>query len=256
MKLGLEGTVDSSRIPYYALFSGVPAYANFRTNYRPEESQAAKWDLKIGELFTDLLDRWKEFKWNMQASQFEMIFEGWGPLVFDDISDWRFSAIPAKHVLVPQESRSCISKKMPWIIVLVPYRVHELYDKIRNEKAAKDRGWNVKNVQQAILRGTKGWNGHADQTWKDQPWEKWQQQFKNKELMASYTDCDIIKCAHLFVKEYSGKISQKIFTATGVFTDDNKSNDLGFLFEDNNRFDDYHQAMNVTFQNTGDGTWQ
>lgn len=253
--MGLEGTVDSARIPYYALFSGVPYYANFKTNHRPEESNAAKWDMKTAELFTDLLNRWKKFKWNMQASQFEMLFEGWGPIVFDDVGDWRFRAIPARHVLVPQESESCLSKDMPWIIIIVPYRVHQLYDFIRNEKGASKKGWNVENVQQAILRGTRGYGGNSSQTWKDQPWEKWQQQFKNKELMASYTDCDIVKCAHVFVKEYSGKISQKIFTVDEVYSKDAKNNEIGFLFEDNNRFDEYHQVLNVAFQNTGDGTW-
>lgn len=253
--MGLEGTVDSSRIPYYALFSGVPTYANFRTKYRPDEGEATRWDLKTAELFTDLLNRWKEFKWNMQASQFEMIFEGWGPLIFEDPADWRFSAIPARHVLVPQESRSCITNKMPWIMVLVPYRVHELYAKIKNESAASARGWNVENVRQAILSGTKGYDGDANRTWKDQPWEKWQQKYKNKELYASYTDCDVIRCAHIFVQEYSGKISQYTFTEAGIYKDDTKGDELGFLFEDKNRFDNYNQAMNVAFQNTGDGTW-
>lgn len=251
--MGLEGIVDSSRIPYYSLFSGVPTYAQFRTYHRPEEGLASQWDLKTAELFTELLNRWQEFKWNMQASQFEMIFEGWGPLIFDD--DWRVSAVPARHILVPQESRSCLSEKMPFILVLVPYRVHELYAKIKNEKGAEAKGWKVENVQSAILRGTKGWNGNQDQTWKDQPWEKWQQKFKNKELMASYTDCDVIKCAHIFVKEYSGKISHKIFTHASVFKEDDKNNELGFLYEDNNKYDSYKQCMNIAFQNTGDGTW-
>lgn len=253
--MGLEGIVDSARIPYYSLFSSVPTYATFKTRYRRDDPESEKWNFIVEDEFTCMLNRWKKFKWNIQAAEFEMIFEGWGPLIFEDPADWRFAAKPARHVLTPQEAESCLSDDLPWVIVLCKYRVHQLYAKIKNEKAAADRGWNVQAVQQAILRGTKGYNGNANQTWKDQPWEKWQQMYKNKELTGSYTDCDIIKCAHIYVKEYSGKISQYIFTEGSIPNDKSKNMEDGFLFADKNRFDSYHQCMNVAFQNTGDGTW-
>lgn len=254
--LGLEGTVDSSRIPYYALFSGVPTYANFKTRYgRDNPSLQEKWNLGIAGHFTCLLNRWDEFHWNVQASQFEMIYEGWGPLIFEDPADWRFLAIPARQVLVPAGSLSMLSNKMPWVIVLCTYRVHELYDKIRNEKAAKDRGWNIKNVQKAILLGTKGYANNSGGSWKDQPWETWQEKYRNKELQASFTDCDVVRCAQLFVKEYSGKISQFIFTENALYDPDTENNESGFLFEDKNRFESYKQCLNVSFQNTGRGKW-
>lgn len=257
--LGLESIVDSSRVPYYALFSGVPTYANFKTAHQQDGPDAELWNKKIAEKFTCLLDRWKKFKWNLQAQQYEMIYEGWGPLVFEDPADWRFNAIPARAVLTPKEAESTLSDALPWVIVLKKYRVHELYDKIRNEKAATDRGWNVKNIQQAILRGTRGYNGDASQSWKDRPWEEWQLMYRNKELYASFTDCDIIRCAHLFLKEYSGKISHYIFNEAQIpadqLTNEKNQGEVGFLFEDRSRYEGYNQALNVAFQNTGRGTW-
>jgi hypothetical protein len=254
--LGLEGIVDSSRIPYYALFSGVPTYANFKLKYgQGDPSQQAQWEQYIAEFFTCMLKRWKDFIWNLQASQFEMIYEGWGPLIFEDPADWRFRAIPARKVLVPAGSDSNLSDRLPWIIVLCSYRVHELYDKIRKESSARNRGWNVENVQKAILHGTKGYVGNSGETWRNQPWERWQEKYRNKELQASYTDCDVINCAQIFVKEYSGKISQFIFTENALFDKEEEHNESGFLFEDKNRFDHYHQCMSVAFQNTGRGKW-
>jgi hypothetical protein len=249
--LGLEGIIDSARVPYYALFSGVPTYANFKTSYQPENPDNTLWNQRVEHHFTCLLNRWTEFKWHMQASQFEMLFEGWGPLIHEDDSDWRFRAIPARSLLVPQGSPSCLDKRVPFVVVRCGYRIHELYGKIKDEKSARDLGWNIESTQYAIRNATRG-NGGSP-TWKDQPWEVWQQKFKNKELTTSYTDADVITCAHVFVQEFSGKVSHFIVTEQPMNSEDKSKN--GFLFRHPNRFDNYHQAVNVCFQNTGDGTW-
>lgn len=252
---GLEGTMDSARIPYYGLFSGVPTYATFKTRYQATSPLASRWEKIIEQKFTCMLDRWEDFKWNMQCSQFEMLFEGWGPLIFDKDADWRFRSISARSFLVPQDSPSCLNKRIPWFAVRCPYRVHELFDCIRDEKAARARGWDVEAVKNAIKFGTRSVEGDLN-GWQNQPWEEWQKRYKNKNLMSSYTECDIIRCAHLYVQEYSGKVSHFIITENSVYPDDKtNSNDDAFLFSDPNKYDSYKQIANVAFQNTGDGTW-
>lgn len=248
---GLEGIVDNARIPYYGLFSAVPTYASFKTRYQQNTPDSTRWNQIVEEKFTCLLNRWKGFKWQMQASQYEMIFEGWGPLMFEDDSDWRFCAKPARAVLVPQSSPSTLDERVPYFLVKCEYRIHQLYKHIRDEDSAASRGWNVKAVQWAIKNGTRGQSGNATNM-RDQPWEEWQKRYKNKELMSSYTEFDIINCAHVFVLEYSGKISHFIITQDANGAPEDAS---GFLFKDPNRYDSYNQCMNVAFQNTGDGTW-
>lgn len=248
--LGLEGTLDSARIPYYGLFSGVPTYAQFKTNHQPDNPESDLWNQRIADKFTCLLNRWRQFKWHIQASQFEMLFEGWGPLMFEDDADWRFRAVPARAVLVPQGSPSCLDNRCPFIAIKCDYRIHELYKHI-SQDSAKDRGWNVEAVQYAIKCGTRGQNGDTTNM-RNQPWEEWQKRYKNKELMASYTEFDIINCAHFFVLEYDGKISHFILTYQSLSGED-KQND--FLFRDVNRYESYDQVLNMAFQNTGDGSW-
>lgn len=87
---------------------------------------------------------------------------------------------------------------------------------------------------------------------RNQSWEEWQKRYKNKELTASYTEFDIINCAHFFVLEYDGKVSHFILTYQSI---SGKEEQNDFLFRDVNRYDSYDQAMNVAFQNTGDGSW-
>lgn len=249
--LGLEGTLDSARIPYYGLFSGVPQYAIFKTRFQKGHPDNQAWNDTISEYFTCLLDRWRPFKWHMQASQFEMLFEGWGPLIFEDDADWRFRAVPARAVLVPQGSPSNLDNRVPFIAIKCDYRIHELYKHINNEAGARARGWNVEAVQYAIKSGTRGNNGDTTNM-RNQPWEEWQKRYKNKELMASYTEFDMINCAHFFVLEYDGKISHFIITYQSL-SGDEAQND--FLFRDVNRYDSYEQVLNIAFQNTGDGSW-
>lgn len=252
---GLEGTMDSARIPYYGLFSGVPQYATFKTsiNSGPESS---RWNDVIAEKFTCMLNRWRQFKFHIQRSQFEMLFEGWGPLIFDKDGDWRFKAIPARSFLVPQGVDACLDSRVPYFAVRDSYRVHELYDKINgNEAGASARGWNVEAVKNAIKFGTRGASGDVN-TWASQPWEEWQKHYKDKTLMSSYTECDIIRCAHLYVMEYTGKVSHFIVTENSIpVGSDSSEADNWFLFKDVNKYESYDQVANVAFQNTGDGPW-
>lgn len=248
--LGMEGRIDGARVPYYALFSGVPTYVTACSYEAQGSPDKARWELAYAKAWTDVHNRWRQFKWHIQAQQFEMLFEGWGPVIREDDSDWKFRALPARSLLVPQGANSCVDKRLPWIAVRVPYRIHELFDKIRNEKSAEDTGWNVKAVQDAIKWNTRGEGGYP---YRLQQWEAWQQKFKNKELEVSYTSADIVFCDHLYVQEYSGKVSHFIFVEQAGGTSKNSGEQ--FLFERLHHYESYDQCIHVAFQNTGDGSW-
>lgn len=250
--LGMEGRIDGARIPYYALFSGVPTYVTASAPYEAKnDPDCAKWEQEYAKFWTEVHNRWKEFIPNMQNQQFWMLFEGWGALIREDDSDWRFRSVEAKDVLVPQGSPSFISSRIPWIAVRISYRIHELYDKIRNEDAARSAGWNVEAVQDAIKWNTRGYGGGYP--YREQQWEVWQQKFKNREFEASYTEADLIYCDHLYVQEYGGKVSHFIFVEGGDASP--KRSIADFLFKRTHHYDSYDQCIHVAFQNTGDGTW-
>lgn len=250
--LGLEGIIDSSRVPYYALFSGVPYYTCFKTGYDTQNPDNDRWNKAIEEKWTNLLDRWKQFRWHMQASQFEMLFEGWGPLIWENDASWKVRAIPARAVLVPKGAYSTVDERLPYIAVRCTYRIDELATFIQDEVSAKNRGWNLPAVRYAIKFATRGSGGSYQ--YRDQPWETWQQEFKNKELCASFTSADLVNCCHFYVKEYDGKISHFLVTEQPQ-SQAKDEEEKGFLFKDVKRFDSYDQAMVVCFQNTGDSTW-
>lgn len=252
--LGMEGRIDGARVPYYALFSSVDTYVTAWCSEDYSDPNRARWEQWYAQMWTKVHDRWRGFKWQIQNQQFEMLYSGKGPVFREDDTDWRFRAIPEQSLLVPRGSHSCVDKRIPWMAIRVPYRIHELFSKIRNEKAANDTGWSVTNVQNAIKWNTKGM-GNDGYPFRKQSWEAWQQRYKNHELEVSETSSDTAYCDHLFVQEYGGKISHYIFTENTNGEDKSEENKNGFLFERKNRYDSYDQAVHVAFQNTGDGTW-
>jgi hypothetical protein len=253
-----ESIMDASAVPYYNLFAQVPYYADVRTMYKPDDPNHEMWNESICYRFHNLLKRWEFFDWNIQQASYWMRLHGIGPCYFDKEGDWRFRALETGSVLVPKGSPSSLDNRIPYIAIRIPYRIMELYDKIRDPEAAAAAGRNVKATRNAIKFGMKGLVGGND--WWSTSWETYERMIKNNELTVSFTDGDIVNCAILLVKEFSGKISKFEFTEHEVVSDKERENDPDaedrqFLYTDIDCYDSYQQALVCFFQNSGDGTW-
>lgn len=250
--------MDSSGIPYYALFAGVEEYAECRTGFQKDNPQYETWHPIISAKFTDLLKRWTGFNWAVQEVSYWMRLHGIGPAFFDKDGDWRFRALETSALLMPRGAASCIDKRLPFLIVRVPYRIMELYGYIKDEETARKAGWDVDAVHNAIKHGMKGL-APSGSNWYSQPWEYFERILKNNDLTASFTDSDLVYCSWILVQEFSGKISKFLFTEHEVPQTGpdvaNKGEDNQFLFSDPNCYDDFQQALVAFFQNTGDGTY-
>lgn len=256
-----EAAVDSARVPYYQLFSGVEEYATCRTKWMEEDPQAQDRASKIiSKHFHKLLSSWEQFDWHMQNAQAEMLRWGYAPLVFDQGGSWKFKSMDSKCVLVPKDAASCVDERLPYVLIVEAFTVTELWDKIRDEATAESAGWNVRAVKRAIQQaGVSG--GDASTPWSATSWEEWQRRLKNNDLYYS-SGGNMIYCYRLLVKEFrsgkKSKISQFIVTHGGVFDEraqEEKSADAGFLFRHIDRYESYSEALVVSFQNTGDGTF-
>lgn len=252
-----EALMDSSGSPYYAIFNGVENYAETRTALEPENPDREQWNRAIAQRFHNVLKRWDDFDYEMQQVSYHMRLHGISAAFWDNDGDWRFRNITTSQLLAPQKSASCVNKRIPYLAVRMSYRVHELYEKIRNEDGAKALGWNIEAVRNRIKFASKGLAGPGG-SWRTSPWELWQEQLKNNDLHASFTGSDFIQCAHLFVQELSGKVSHFIVTEEEAVDDQPIPRDgpkEDFLLKKPNHYDSYHQVMTVFFQNTGKGKW-
>ncbi len=258
-----QAIMDSSGVPYYALFANVPDYADCRTAYQQDGPDHEKWCASISTRFSNLLKRWTQFNWNIQQVLYWMRLHGIGVAFFDRDGDWRFRSVETAMLQVPRGAPSSLDHRVPFLLIRVPYRIVELWDRIKDEESAAAAGWDVTAVKNAIKHGMKGL-APSGSNWWAQSWEYFEQILKNNDLTVSFTDSDLVYCSHIIVQEFSKpgespKYSKFIFTEHQVITgnpnNQPQDNDRQFLFADPNCYDSYHQALVVFFQNIGDGSF-
>lgn len=254
--------MNRTAVPYYNLFARVPYFAETRTAYQVDNPEHEHWCAAIARRFHNMLKAWKPgFNWNVQDCSYWMRLHGIGFGFFDLDGDWRFRSIETGMVLAPKGAPSCLDKRVPYVFVRVPYRITELWQRIRDEGYAKQKGVNVEAVKTAIKYGMRSQIG-ANADWYSTPWETYERILTNHDYTASFTDGDIVNCAMMLLQEWNGKISKFLFTESPVFaaSDTKKpstydTENSSFLFADPNCYDNYLEALVPFFRNTGDGTW-
>lgn len=254
--MGGKALMDSSAVPYYAIFEGVETYAECRTLYQPEHPDHHLWHGLISQDLHNLFWRWKYFNWNIQSASYHMRKHGIGPCFFEKQDDWRFRSIPSGKVLSFKNSPSCLDSRHKAIAIRCPYSVTELWGFIKDEASAKKLGWDVEAVKLAIKRAGQRMLGENQSNWYHASWETFQSALKNNDLQTSYTDCDEVSCSHLLVQEFSGKISHFVVTESEVVPMEQlEKKDETYLFKHISRYDTFDEALVVFFQDIGEGTW-
>jgi hypothetical protein len=235
---------------FYDLFNEAPTYATVQLKKGTPE-QLAQWS-RVVTLNFDWLCRYeRRFDYDMQRSQDEMVWHGSGPLVYQDIFDWRPTAILNSQLLVPDMTLSETSLWDDEAIVLTEYRADQLWRYIRDEKAATTLGWNVERAKQAVINAspesTKG--GMFNH------WEWHQQQLKNGSIDYAGSS-NTISVAHVLCREFAktGEAEGKI-THVMVVRDsqDTKSGEDEFLFQKTGRFDNWSQCIHPMYYDRGSG---
>jgi hypothetical protein len=263
-----ESAVDSARVPYYQLFSGVKQYAVCRTNWGDDEQTRQRASDIISKNFHKMLKGWQFFDWHMQNTFAEMLRWGYAPIIFDSGSSWKFKSLESRCVMMPKDTASVIDERVVIIMVVEKYSVTELWNKIRGEKDTGNgysaAGWNLKACRRAIVQAAVG-TGDSNHPWSAMPWEEWEIRLKNNDLYWTSNGQDIY-CFRALVQEFRDgkpKISQFIVTQNPVFDNTKKeqgtveaeTDDAGFLFRHIDRYDAFTDAIILFFQNTGYGSF-
>lgn len=262
-----EAAIDSASVPYYQIFSGVKEYAVCKTNVGSDAQERQKISERISQKFHSLLSSWREFDWHLQNAFREQLRWGYAPLVFDAGSSWKFKSVESRCVMVPEKSASVVDNRLPCLMLVEAFTVSELWDNIEDEGAATSAGWNVPAVKRAIQQAAAG-VGNTQTPWSATPWEEWQQRFKDNDLYWSING-QMIYTYRFLVNEFRKgrgrkKVSQFIVSQSPIFdnttgpgggTIERESDDAGFLFRHIDRYDSFHEAVQVFFQNTGYTTW-
>lgn len=242
-----EAYRDAATGAFYDLSHEAPQVAEVTLDYTITERKA-EWEGIIEEEFDCLVKEHGNLGYNMPISQNEMVWYGSGPLFFLDDTDWRPVAVEHRDWYVPEMTKSD-AKQYEWGALIMTYRPHELYDRIENKKAAETMGWKIRAVQAAIIQAApEDQRMIADQS---RGWEWWQQQIKNGSLNYSFGS-KVIRVAHVFWKEFDGKISHGMVTMDqSAVQPGGKPDD--WLFHKEGRFSDWPDLVHPMYYDHGGG---
>lgn len=239
-----EAIIRQYQTPYYDLLVEVPLLANIKTGFGTA-TENGDWSQIISEEFHRMVTNHRRWDYVTQFHQFQMLVYGPGPLYFHDPVDWMPDCAKAADVLVEDGSSSCVDQ-LEGIVLLKDYPPSKLYQKIINPEAAKAIGWDVEEVEWAIIQSK-----YPGSTPNDSRVVEWyQQKFKNADMFCA--EGAQVRAAHVLVSEFDndggpGGISHHI-----VRSDQSRTK---FMYTRLNVFDAMEDVIVPFHYDIGDGTW-
>jgi len=231
--------LENALAAYTDLVNGVEKLVEVKTTFG-DESERQNWAGAISEEFHKTLVEWDQFHFNFQLLAHHFISQGLGVTFFENDKDWRWRVCGIGDFLIPRGTQAT-EDRIEFAVARRVYLAHELYNFIKNPKAAKEAGWNVEEVRKALATIHKG-NRPADQGW-----EELEKEFKNNDLFYSYARAGEIRVNHYYVREYDGTVSHYIGLRDGTNTD--------FLYKKEGRFKKASEAFNLFTFGVGNGTY-
>jgi hypothetical protein len=226
-----EYMLEAALAGYIDLINSVENLISVRVK---EEDPQKKSDYEqiIATGFTKMLREWDEFfpRYMLNANYF--VKHGVSINYWEDEYDWRWQVSKIGDFLIP---RRTWANEDSIEVAVSPriMRAHELYNFIKDQERAKSLGWNIEEVQKAILANT-----GAQSTYHITDWERYEEDLKNNDLFVAHGSGSEIRVIHGWVKEYDGTISHYISLADGSNED--------FLYQKRGRFSKACDAF-VTF---------
>lgn len=248
-----EAFLNVALTSYWDVISEAPTYCRVETTHGESEDQRSEWSGIITEEFQKLnksnpSSGQQSLNYMFRVSHHDMVLFRCGPVMFEDTLNFRSRAIKQHKLLVPDRSESSVNQ-WPLAVVLVDYKVDELYSYIRNPKEAAKIGYNIKAVRHALINAYRNYSGWPNGQRYDWMWLE--ERIRNNDLYWSNIG-EAIPVAHVFWREFprEGEVVGKISHAM-VLQDDLSTE---FLFRHTHRFDHWQQIIHPFYFDTGDGS--
>lgn len=250
--------MESSSGMFYDLFSEAPGHFNVRTAYGTPE-QKEEWSRTMSEEADRVFasgrcppyqEKGKVSKqtaknpwdYNFQISIWDMTLHGCGPFMFEDEFQVLPKAFLCDDLKVPEFTKSDTSY-YDQAAVLGTYYPPQLYDFIRNEEAASARGWSVEYTKKFIANAM---DLRVAQS-QSNMWVFYQQELKNN-AMAYYDDTKVCRVAHVFWKEFDGRVTHVIVPVTS-----GTGQKIEFLFKSVGRYASFNECIHPMYWDHGNG---
>ena len=198
--------LDISLSAYVDLYSSLEKLVEVKGT-QGEPSEITQQEDIVSEEITHLLRSWPDFHSHYLRLCTTFIKHGTGITYFDTPDDWKFRVGSFADILIPRQTPASESA----IDVAVgrrQYHMHELFNFIKNPKAAEKVGWNVDEVKRVLLKNVTT-KGRSTSTSMYSDWETLQAELKNNDIHEGYQN-PTISVLHFWVRELDGSISHYI----------------------------------------------
>ena len=198
--------LDISLSAYVDLYSSLEKLVEVKGT-QGEPSEITQQEDIVSEEITHLLRSWPDFHSHYLRLCTTFIKHGTGITYFDTPDDWKFRVGSFADILIPRQTPASESA----IDVAVgrrQYHMHELFNFIKNPKAASKVGWNVAEVKRVLLKNVTT-HGRDTSTNLYSDWEALQAELKNNDIHEGYQN-PTISVLHFWVRELDGSISHYI----------------------------------------------
>ena len=227
--------LETAMAQYVDIQSSVENLIELKVNYG-EESLRSVWEDKIAEIFSGMVRSWEDYSFNFLMNANNFVKQGVSVVYFENEFDWRWKPSKLGDFLIPHNTQATESK-VEVAMAVRPCSPSELYQMIEDEGAAKELGWNIPEVRQAIMKAD------GDTSRRSNNWEEYEIAYKNNDIYTS-ARATLINLLHIWVTEFDGTVSHFISLKDGANED--------FLFKNFSLFNNIHQAF--TFFTYGIGT--
>jgi hypothetical protein len=231
--------MEAALAPYIELQNGVPRIANVIMNsYDGDSNEDSE---IISEEFDWMLKEWSDHAYNMQLLSREFVGDGVGVAMWPDERSIFWEPCGLKDFKVARDTKVS-DEAIEVAIVQRSMSVSELYNYIRNPKAAKALGWNLNAVKQAIWKAST----KRDQ-WKNYTahWEDFEREIKENDLYAGESAYHRAQLIYGYNREFDGKFTQLI----------GSRDSSDFLYERYSRYGNVNQCFVIFTYGVGQGTF-
>jgi hypothetical protein len=238
LNFGVAGKyLDIAIAGYIDLINAVETFVNVECNYG-QEGERDYYQTVIAEEVTRSIRDWPEFHSNYLRLITQFIIHGVGIALFRDTRDFRFRVTGMGDFLIPRGTRAT-EHAVEVAVYRDDFMLHELYAFIKDEDAAKAKGWNPEAVKDAMLKATtvQPTGNRLSE------WEKLQAELKQSDI-SSGTRANTVPVCHTYVREFDGSVSYFVHCENAPADE--------FMFKEHFRYENPEQAY-VFFLN-GVGT--
>jgi hypothetical protein len=213
----------------------------------PDDDKRFELENQLSDEVSRCIRGWEGYNYQRQNLAFHAFGHGVGIAYHPDTKDWRFRSTGLGNFVVPRGTKAS-EDKIPASAYLEYYELHELYDKIRDEKKASDVGWNVKGVKKAMLKASPEHRTHG---WSLQNWEALAAQIRNNDT-GNAARSSKVGVIHFWVQEFDGRVSTCAVAENpiGDGTDGKEGDD--WLYEGETDYEKLSDAVRLFTNGIGD----